>query len=173
MKYRIVSAILTFGSFINLTWSKTFETFDWMISAGGYRFENEAKEKHFGVELSYLPTPYYGLVASMDFENEKTTNNIGVEILSNWIIADLLSESKFMNVSYVGQYAFWPFLIPSLEIGGSRTSKNEVGLHTSIFLNLAFLHPYFDYNVYENRIDKKFGIKFKFGYGPWLDPSKW
>lgn len=141
--------------------------YDWMICVGGYSFENENKEKLKGFEISYLPEPYFGVVFNVDLEGDSYTRNLGVEVIGNALFVELVKDSKFLQSSN-SRFLKPLVLLPGIELGGSLNAQNEIGLHTSIFLNLVIIHPYIDYNIYQDRSDKKVGVKWKIGFGPWF-----
>lgn len=150
-----------------------YEHFDWMLSVGGYRFENEQKRKRYGIEASCLTEPYFGFVASMDLEGAYHTNNFGIEVLGNFLVNELTKDWKGWDRGYnlYHQGIFnWPLAIPSFELGLSLNNEPELepGLHTSVFWNMIIFHPFVDYNFYPSRVDKKIGFKWKVGVGPIL-----
>lgn len=164
MKSLLLLSLLSAQSFGEYRRDKLY---DWMICVGGYGFENENKEKLKGFEISYLPEPYFGVVFNVDLEGSSYTRNLGVEVIGNAVFHELIKDSKFLQSPY-SRY-LWPFiLLPGVELGGSLNAQNEIGLHTSIFINLVIVHPYIDYNIYQDRSDKKVGVKWKVGFGPWF-----
>jgi hypothetical protein len=150
-----------------------YEHFDWILSVGGYRFEDERKQERYGIEASLLTAPYFGFVTSMDLEGAYYTNNIGIEVLGNFMVKEMTKDWKVWREGYnlYHQGIFnWPLVIPSFELGLSLNNAPELmpGIHTSVFWNLIILHPFVDYNVYSGRVDRKVGFKWKVGFGPFI-----
>lgn len=160
---RLASALILIFTSFSMCRESQFG-YDWILSVGGYKFSDELGQKNYGIEASFLPLPYFGVVTSYDFDY---TKNIGIELIGNVLVFDLLpnlgpSVEKWTQ-------GLWPLIfIPGLELGASFDREDEIGVHTSIFFNFIIFQPYWDYNYYQGYTDKKIGFKWKFGLGPWM-----